>query len=533
MENSEFQSQPSRSALVEKAGSYRRNLVGPFLYLMLIVQSLSMAAWYPVGMAMRADLTFPEGAVAARSLAVARGECAYADWREWPHQFAPYGPLTYYPVGWVARATHAETDPFSIYRLGRIQSLLFIAGLLGAVVALGRSAGWGWGWAFVTVVTVCNWPYQIDYISTFRPDAPKACLAFWAFWGMCARPPRRGAILAVSALLMASFWYKPTSWGLTLIGLGWVARERGWRAGAGWLAAFGAAGLALALALDRMMDGRLLLNMVRSLQNGISLDVLAIFATRIMTFPMLLLLATAFFSIWKLTRRPAVGDSRERLVMTAYLATLALALAQCLKVGADLNYLTEPYLLGCLIAVGEVRGLWTRAARGGRAGMRAEVLLWVLLGGMLAWQGPQLARDAGSSFRIVARAIREGRVQSFFALPVEPQARILSNKPYIPLIFGSPDSVMDRLQFRLLAESGDLDASGLRERVEGRRFDYIAIEPYYFGEEYASGFLDGSIPELFYPGFFKSLRSNYALSRDESGPNNHGWTIWRPRRQGS
>jgi hypothetical protein len=46
------------------------------------------------------DNSYPEGALAARAWDAARGLPVYQDWREWPHAFAPYSPLTYYLPAW-------------------------------------------------------------------------------------------------------------------------------------------------------------------------------------------------------------------------------------------------------------------------------------------------------------------------------------------------------------------------------------------------------------------------------------------------
>ena len=135
----------------------------------------------------RRDLTYPEGGDRPAGRAKRRGASrVYADWHRWPHRMAPYGPATYYPVGLMARAAGAARRPdfdFLYYRVGRLQSLAGILGIVLLAALLARRAGTGRGMAWVTGAGLfALWPRLMGYIISYRPDAPMVCLSMAAVW---------------------------------------------------------------------------------------------------------------------------------------------------------------------------------------------------------------------------------------------------------------------------------------------------------------------------------------------------------------
>src|SRR5262245_11915078 len=120
--------QKLNSQVSEKASHLPRLMLLLILILLFLkalagIVRLSALVNYPM------DITFPEGAVVARAWDVAQGRGPYHDWRKWPHAFSPYGPLTYFPVGWVSRIT-GTAHPREIFAVGRIQSMLALAGVI-------------------------------------------------------------------------------------------------------------------------------------------------------------------------------------------------------------------------------------------------------------------------------------------------------------------------------------------------------------------------------------------------------------------
>src|SRR5690242_15935341 len=108
----------------------------------MLLRLAVLCVWLGMIVPEHPDLSFPEGALVGRALDVARGESPYHDWRLWPHAFAPYPPLAYYPAGWAARALAGPAPaPHTVYMVGRSFSLLAMLGVFTLIYLFGRRLG--------------------------------------------------------------------------------------------------------------------------------------------------------------------------------------------------------------------------------------------------------------------------------------------------------------------------------------------------------------------------------------------------------
>src|SRR5690349_21183605 len=120
---------------------------GPLVAGLLVARVAALYFATALFIPIRTDITFPEGALVARAMDAAQGRPVYQDWRQWPHAFAPYPPLAYYPAGWIARAAGAAHDPAALYAIGRSISLAALIGIFIMVYLLGRRLGLSRGWS--------------------------------------------------------------------------------------------------------------------------------------------------------------------------------------------------------------------------------------------------------------------------------------------------------------------------------------------------------------------------------------------------
>src|SRR5262245_12276314 len=87
----------------DRIAAWRRAWLAKPWFVVLCFSLLLSLTWLGAQLPLRKDISFPEGALAVQALEAAQGRSPYTDWRTWPHQFAPYGPLSYYFPGWLLR----------------------------------------------------------------------------------------------------------------------------------------------------------------------------------------------------------------------------------------------------------------------------------------------------------------------------------------------------------------------------------------------------------------------------------------------
>lgn len=448
-------------------------LVWRLATVLFVILGLSVFVGLCLLLPIQFDLSFPEGALVARARDVAEGRTPYSDWREWPHGFAPYAPLTYYPPGWIARAILDQPETIDYYRLGRAHSFVFLIGLWGLLVGMGRRLALPWAAAVMPLGLFLIWRWLQEFAFSFRPDAPQVFFAMLGLWIALGGRAGPGRLLLVLGALMASFWYKPTSWGIALALALWTWWGMGAvKAGVAWIG-FGATGLAAALGVNAWLDGALISNMLGVTDVGWEPLRLLL---RWRDFPplpsaiLILAVPVAVVMLGRSRESSNEADStarRERLLALAFVCSLGFALIQYGKNGADRNYFLESYALGCVIVT---RGLWVWL---NRAGQRTEktALAAVLLLGLLVVTGDalrELKYEVDRSRRL------SNELPGLGAYQAEDQL-VLAYHPYLALVLGSEPSVLDAFQFmRLTADNPELEAA-LLKRVREEAFDLIVI----------------------------------------------------------
>jgi hypothetical protein len=470
-----------------------------------LVQALTVLAGLMLLLPVRFDLSFPEGAVIARVIDVAEGRTPYTDWREWPHAFAPYGPLTYYPPGWLARAAPGIDAVMDYYRFGRVHSLIFLMGVWALLVGLGRRDSLPWIVCLIAPGLFSGWRWLQEFAFSFRPDAPQVFFSLLAVWVASGGKARGSRLAVVMACLMVSFWFKPTSWGVAVALWVWTAGGLG-RIGASFAwGAFGLAGLAAALGLNALLNGTLVLNMLGVTDVGWD-------PLRLMwnwrEFPPIaagVLIVAVGGAVHRL-RRGGLWQRGDSLLPLAFLFSLGFALLQYAKAGADRNYFLEAYAIGCVIAV---RALWVVLGREGRT-TEKRVLCAVLL--LVA------VTSAGLGLRGIRDEVDRSRRLSQ-ELPGLDSYRsdgqlVLAYHPYLSLALSGEPSILDAFQYNHLALKNRSLETSLLDRIRDEAFDLIIVPR---NAEY-----------LYTSGFIPLLREHY-VEKGLLGPN----AVYLPRGEGN
>jgi hypothetical protein len=483
---------------------FRRVYLGPLVALLLALKVAVAVVWLGMTLPIPWDLSFPEAAVVARAADVARGDGPYHDWRDWPHAFAPYGPLTYYSAGLVARAIGGDDVVSRTRLMGRLQSQAALMGIVLLSVAMLRRLGAPWPWALAGVSAALGWESLFAYAVSFRPDAPQvffALLALYIAAGGDGRDGRR-AFFALAALFIA-LWFKATSWGIAATLAFWLWRSCGATRASIRLGLFVLAGLIPVLILNVFWQGRLLLNLIGSLDNGIDAGNFRFIFSK---FPV-----QAWFifflggGIAAVQWMRASMDSPQFLLAMGTLCSVAATVASSLKVGADMNYYIEPFILCGVWAVYGVWRLWAIPEAIGRGreaqlmAVRREIPLTILLLPFLLFISARSLLDARSDLRSVRDLWREPPIMGHVRGVEGP---VLSVFPCLGLVGEGDPGVLDHFQYRVLAQRGLLNRSELLGRLRTRYFDAIIIEgtPERPGENY------------FLPEFQSAVIENYEVS---------------------
>ena len=360
-----------------------RKYFGPLLAGILLLRIAAMTLWLAALIPARLDITFPEGQTVAPAYDVANGRPAYRDWRQWPHSFAPYAPLTYYPVGWAARAFSAAPSPRLVYLVGRTLAFASVLGIGAVIYLIGRSLALSRLWSLAAVGVFAHWRVLLEFGASCRPDAPRTFFALLALWLILRRPGGSWrTLLAALASLYVSLWIKPTAWAQAAAIAAWTWQRFGARRTLAIGAAFLAAGILPVLALDHHFHGLLLANMNATMNFPYTLDMVAAFYRPPVRWESLVIelgLALSLVQLWRM--RPQglarIGCSRQFVSVPeasdvsdsqspARYFWLALALAVItdsllmLKGGSDINYLYDAYALAAVAAAWLTARLWRR-----------------------------------------------------------------------------------------------------------------------------------------------------------------------------
>jgi hypothetical protein len=472
----------------------RRRYLGPLVAFVIGLRALAALVWMGSVVPYQWDVSFPESAVVARAADVARGESSYHDWREWPHHFAPYGPLGYALPGSIA-ALFAEEPSFELVRrVGRLQSIASIVAILVFAALLARSMGGRGAWPWIAAAVALCWESLYGYVVSFRPDAPQVAFALAAVWIVSREKLTIREAITAMALISISFWFKAASIGPLLAVFMAIVWRLGWKTAAICAAEFLTFNALLFFTLETMTGGLFSLNVINSLNNGLSFENF-INLSRQIGKTAWLIFALGGVSIF-LNIRSRTASFASRIIALAALFSAIVTLALYSKTGADINYWLEPFVLFSVMAVALLARLWNHEFQNSRAAIGHEcAFAGVLLPLVLYFSIPLLGgvrADLESSFRSwkpldVTLRIRE-------------EAKVLSVIPYLALESRGEPAILDHYQYRVLASRGLLDTKPLLDRVRAGEFSAIVIE----------GTLQTPAENYYAPEFTEALQSGYA-----------------------
>ena len=459
-----------QSAILLESGRILLGVLGALLLLntLLVYLQLAICATIP------RDLMYPEGAIVWGAWKVAHGLSVYEDWRQWPHHFTPYGPALYYPVGWLLRLFHPSPINMDYYILGRAQSVIALAGVGLLAVLLARRArcsrwvAWTGGLGMLGLL-----PGILSYTATYRPDAPMVfwnMLAVWLALGGMGRRWRRWAVVGCLWLAAA---YKPAGWAAPLV-VAWLAwGELGRKSTIRWGLIYLGGGLAGVGLMDLLTGGRFSLNAIVANLCGFGVPPFVgrisesdpfLYADLLVRF-----LVPALFGVW-LFRHGDLARPWRALGLYFFLSTLFSA-AQLARVGADVNFLLEPYVLGAVAAAMAYTRWFSPAAppdQRARGWIRIPAL--TLIGLSLALT----LRDNVPSLPACLK-LRHERFMEHELTREAPPVLLMDSA------FMHPDpaahALMDPVFYAIMVKRGKLSAQPLLERLEGRRFRLVVLSP--------------------------------------------------------
>ncbi len=472
------QTRPKRPPRVPKA------LLGGLLLLNTLLLFVYLCVWITI----RLDLTYPEGAVVTGAWRVASGRPLYTDWREWPHQFTPYGPVLYWTVGGIARLAGQGRPDFSFYLLGRLQSVLALLGICALTCMLAIRVGCGRSGAIVCGAGLFGlWTGLMEYTVTYRPDAPMVfwnMLAVWVALGGLGPTWRRWAVLGC---LWLAAGYKPQGWAASMV-VGYLAwRSLSPRDAIVWSLVYVAGGACSVFALNWATAGIFLLNTYTAMFVGLQVPQLfgqTISEVLVGLWDMLVRIALLIGLggwLWKST-----GESTESKALGAYFCvSTALSALQLFKVGSDVNYLLEPFALsGTAAAIFYQR--WLRP--GSPLPPSTKRLAWFT--GLLCvgwWLLTSLHRHTGSLTQFNQREVsRMARIELALhsTRKTFSQERLARTLPPVLLMDSSfihPDplahAIDDPVYYCVMLDRGKLSPQSFLLELERKRFQLIALSP--------------------------------------------------------
>ena len=440
--------------------AYARLLALTLIHAVLAFLTLFLYTRFPL------DLTFPENSVvltaaAASSSPAANASPVYPDWRAWPHRFAPYGPALYYPPAWAASLAPGDSLLGALYRVGRLISLAALAALGLIAVACARRAGLSrWLAAAGGLGLLVGWPGLMQYVVSFRPDAPMvgfaAAAACLALGGL--RPCWRCVVVLLCLWISAA--YKPGSWAAPLLVAALAWRREGPRVAFAGAAVYVAGLLAAVAFMQWSSGGHFLLNQSSAMASGFALP--PVFATlrdhglaaALGNWPVLLRwIAALAGALWLLLRAPR--ETPAWWIALWFLLALAAALAQSFKMGSDINYMLEPWALSGVVALLAAAHAWQHSPR-----LRRDALALVLFCLVLPSVVELLAtvRNFRSTYQI-----------SRIAQPLNPALASPPGSLLFDTAFTRPDAeshaIPDALIYHLMVKAGRIDPAALVEKL--------------------------------------------------------------------
>lgn len=429
--------------------------------------SLLSAPWVPQ------EISFPEGQCAYGARQAANGLPVYDACEQWPHRYSPYGPLFYYPVGWLAAAFGELNFGQLLYGIGRSQSLLYLLGTCVLIFLGARRLG-----SSRLVATAFGigsfalWSDILIWAASYRPDLPAL---FWSFLGFTlatAHHERRPKWLAEAGgglCFIVALLYKSNSFNgpiaLTLL----LWRTRGLRHAVSWFLAFVGASAAALASANALTGGMFIYNVLFGAGSGMTFEPLRRVAEHFTQYPQIgVLLRTLLASIAGATLLKQRDEAASPFAVY-FFVSLFVSTAQLGRMGPDLNYLIEAFTISTVLLARSVQDLspLPTSSHHRRRVVYAAIIFF--------------------SYLPLPSHLLQSLVSLKFAatLVVTPQKSTYHSAPATDLLMNlafdhpNPDThaVPDAFYYMSMQNRGRVPIEPFRSRLEARQFGRIVMQP--------------------------------------------------------
>jgi hypothetical protein len=430
--------------------------VGLFMLACAVVSGCALLppAWRQIKA--RADVTYPESAVAYNAQLAARTGHIYPPISQPPYTPALYGPAFYLALSTIARRT-GDLDALLI--AGRALSFacfwLTIGGTFFLTKRLGAPA---WFAALAAALVFADPEFFRTNVST-RPDLIALALSIWAIGLVVANIERprnllaAGVLVGLAVLVKASYVAAPIAIAI------WLVRSRKWNA----LAALGAGAVAPVIVCVAWLaaHGDPVLGQTGLLKSGIHDPVGAFALIARETFhywPHVIILIGAVVVAGRWLRQ---NDSPRALAVTYCVLSWAVAALTLMNPGGNVNYLLEPWTISSALFAIALSDL-----------PRIEN----------PWRCVVPALCAVAAIGGTVRDIRVGSDRSVTddsALAAAAAHRhVLTDLPYVSAHSDAPE-LLDPFLMTQLEGAGEWDTTPVTNEIQQQRYDFVALTAYH------------------------------------------------------
>ena len=475
---------------VEPAGASRA--LRRFLGVVGLLAALAITAQVITALRSRHEITQVESIVGFHATMLANGAGLYYDFEHYPFTVSPYGPLFYS----LAAVLHQAGLP--VLLAGRLISLLALLLLLYLCWRLLLLYTEDQATALVGTLLIAATANLLNWGTVGQSDMLGLCFSMAGFYQYSLyRSSGRRASLAWSGLAIALAVFTKQSFvaaGASVALLVFLANRR---RGLWFTACLSACGLALALGLNALVEGRYFQNAVLANLNPFSMEKVWRHLQYFLPAAGGLLVLTA--AGWA-RGKPAARLHPLHVYLLAAAGVMALTAP---KVGSDLNYQVETMVLLGLCAGWSLHRLdflplWLRRDPGWITLLQIPLLLHIVL---------NLALTAKTVLQ--RNVLEEFRRQEMAALRpyLTPQKRVLSVQ-IDPLLQAGKPLEVEPLIYTLLVNAGLVDPEPVRRDLAERRFSLVILyEDIFSGPMLSTNAEVPSLPEA----HLEEIRNHYRL----------------------
>jgi hypothetical protein len=285
------------------------------------------------------EITYPNSVMVYHAREFQNGHPIYRDFRERPHVLCLYGPLSYVLPGWVGR--WFDADEFTMFRIGRVLSILATLGSIVTVLLLLRHEHVGPG--LIVLMTLIYVAADPHWPAAFRPD-PWVTLCVLLGLLVCVLL-RKSHWLALSLpFFVAAFLFKQSAVVAPVAITIWLVLDRR-RGTAVFFAALALIGYGAAFLITNHLTGGLYyLNAFTGMKANVTLGNLSTVVGETVLRPCLIPLGLGLAGVVRRWR------ARDFDVYSLYFVlSFCMASAGTIRDGSAHNYFVLPIAVACLI----------------------------------------------------------------------------------------------------------------------------------------------------------------------------------------